>query len=183
MPREGVRSAFPALFDGSENPTIDVSRNPRQRFEAPPLAVGQSSLLIPGQVVAAGTSFTFSISAFSAAEQRYFATAFSLGKLNLMVSSLHPASGGSGGGTGGSYPAFFTKENPLSPALGYAPRLTFDVTVYPGADFNEDGGVDGADVEAFILAWQASEPSADFNIDGGVDGTDVEAFFRAWEQG
>lgn len=51
------------------------------------------------------------------------------------------------------------------------------------ADFNEDGGVDGADVEAFFQAWEAAEERADVNRDGGVDGADVEAFFQAWEAG
>ncbi len=51
------------------------------------------------------------------------------------------------------------------------------------ADFNQDGGIDGADVEAFFAAWEAGEFSADVNSDGGIDGTDVEAFFAAWEAG
>jgi hypothetical protein len=51
------------------------------------------------------------------------------------------------------------------------------------ADFNEDGGIDGADVEAFFLAWEDSESDADVNADGGVDGADVEFFFNAWESG
>jgi hypothetical protein len=51
------------------------------------------------------------------------------------------------------------------------------------ADFNQDGGVDGQDVEAFFLAWQDADPSADVNSDGGVDGGDAETFFVAWEAG
>ncbi|MBX3409537.1 MAG: hypothetical protein KF859_06585 [Phycisphaeraceae bacterium] len=51
------------------------------------------------------------------------------------------------------------------------------------ADFNNDGGVDGADVEAFFLAWEAGDTIADVNGDGGVDGADVETFFSAWEAG
>jgi hypothetical protein len=51
------------------------------------------------------------------------------------------------------------------------------------ADFNQDGGVDGADVSAFFEAWEAGEPSADVNLDGGVDGSDVDAFFLVWENG
>ncbi len=52
----------------------------------------------------------------------------------------------------------------------------------PG-DFNIDGGVDGSDVDAFFLAWEAGLSNADINVDGGVDGTDVEAFFGFWEAG
>lgn len=51
------------------------------------------------------------------------------------------------------------------------------------ADFNQDGGVDGADVNAFFDAWEAGLNSADTNQDGGVDGSDVTAFFDAWEAG
>jgi hypothetical protein len=54
---------------------------------------------------------------------------------------------------------------------------------YCPADFNCDGGVDGGDVEAFFLAWQAGESSADVNHDGGVEGQDVEVFFLAWVEG
>jgi hypothetical protein len=51
------------------------------------------------------------------------------------------------------------------------------------ADFNEDGGVDGQDLEAFYTVWQLGDDTADVNQDGGVDGQDVEAFFTLWEAG
>ena len=51
------------------------------------------------------------------------------------------------------------------------------------ADFNQDGGVDGADVEAFFTAWESGQSVADVNADGGVDGSDVDTFFAAWESG
>jgi hypothetical protein len=51
------------------------------------------------------------------------------------------------------------------------------------ADFNQDGGVDGADVEDFYLVWQEGQSGADVNQDGGVDGADVEAFFGQWAAG
>jgi hypothetical protein len=51
------------------------------------------------------------------------------------------------------------------------------------ADFNQDGGIDGADIEAFFLAWEAGESNADVNVDGGVDSSDVEAFFLVWSAG
>ncbi|MBL9002106.1 MAG: hypothetical protein JNK25_13320 [Phycisphaerae bacterium] len=49
------------------------------------------------------------------------------------------------------------------------------------ADFNADGGIDGADVEAFFLAWEFGD--ADVNLDGGTDGADVEMFFCWWQSG
>jgi hypothetical protein len=51
------------------------------------------------------------------------------------------------------------------------------------SDFNQDGGVDGADVEAFFQAWEAGDAAADLNQDGGVDGGDVDSFFGYWEAG
>ncbi|MBS0197770.1 MAG: M36 family metallopeptidase [Planctomycetes bacterium] len=51
------------------------------------------------------------------------------------------------------------------------------------ADFNQDGGVDGADVDAYFAAWELGQPDADVNQDGGVDGGDVGTFFAAWEAG
>ncbi len=50
-------------------------------------------------------------------------------------------------------------------------------------DFNQDGGIDGSDVQDFFAAWSQGDPSADINQDGGVDGSDVVTFFDAWEQG
>lgn len=51
------------------------------------------------------------------------------------------------------------------------------------ADFNGDGGVDGADITAFFDAWVDGDAQSDVNEDGGVDGADVETFFTAWENG
>jgi hypothetical protein len=51
------------------------------------------------------------------------------------------------------------------------------------ADYNQDGGVDGADVEAFFIDWSNGANGADVNADGGVDGGDVETFFIAWANG
>jgi hypothetical protein len=51
------------------------------------------------------------------------------------------------------------------------------------SDYNGDGGIDGADFEAFLIDWEAGESAADINQDGGVDGADVEIFFLAWSEG
>ena len=51
------------------------------------------------------------------------------------------------------------------------------------ADFNQDGGVDGGDIDAFFVAWEGGDSAADVNQDGGVDGNDVDTFFVAWENG
>ena len=51
------------------------------------------------------------------------------------------------------------------------------------ADFNRDGGVDGADVESFFAAWTTGDSRGDVNQDGGVDGSDIEFFFIRWVDG
>ncbi len=51
------------------------------------------------------------------------------------------------------------------------------------ADFNSDGGVDGADIESFFTAFAAGGCAADVSGDGGVDGADIESFIGAWERG
>jgi len=51
------------------------------------------------------------------------------------------------------------------------------------ADFDRNGGVDGADVQAFFLAWEGGDHEADVNYDGGIDGRDVDSFFDVWQRG
>ncbi|MBX3382082.1 MAG: matrixin family metalloprotease [Phycisphaeraceae bacterium] len=51
------------------------------------------------------------------------------------------------------------------------------------ADYNQDGGVDGADVDAFFADWEQGLPCSDVNEDGGIDGADVDFFFNVWENG
>jgi hypothetical protein len=51
------------------------------------------------------------------------------------------------------------------------------------ADYNQDGGVDGGDIETFFSEWEASAGCSDVNQDGGVDGSDIESFFQVWEAG
>ncbi len=58
------------------------------------------------------------------------------------------------------------------------------ITNPPGnGDFNGDGGVDGADQDAFYAAWTAGLLSADVNNDASVDGSDVSTFNSIWETG
>ncbi len=51
------------------------------------------------------------------------------------------------------------------------------------ADFNQDGGVDGGDINAFFATWESGGCDGDVNADGGVDAGDVNTFFIAWESG
>jgi len=180
-PQEAIRSVFAAVVDESGAAT-DVSLQVRQKFEAAPLAVGQMTTLAPGALVPQGTPVTFEIDVSSAAMRAYFSRAINSGTLMLVVSSLHPASGGPGGGTGeANYPAFYTKENAVAALAGYEAKLELSATMYPYVDFDMDGdaGTD-LDIEAFFNALGGGPGNPDFDMDGDV-GTDldIEAFFRA----
>ena len=88
---------------------------------------------------------------------------------------------------GGSSPALLVRciaSNACSSATSDAGTLTID-SCGPScpADFNNDGGIDGADVEAFFAAWESGDSSGDVNLDGGVDGSDIGTFFAVWEAG
>lgn len=76
-----------------------------------------------------------------------------------------------------------TVTNPCGSAASADAVLSVRDCSFCPADFNQDGGVDGGDVEAFFVAWQSGDASSDVNLDGGIDGADVETFFRAWEAG
>ncbi|MBS0195286.1 MAG: hypothetical protein JSR77_00855 [Planctomycetes bacterium] len=73
--------------------------------------------------------------------------------------------------------------DPCGSVVSQSATLTVSRCTVCIADFNQDGGVDGADVEAFFVAWEAADVSADVNQDGGVDGGDVATFFVAWQAG
>lgn len=51
------------------------------------------------------------------------------------------------------------------------------------ADYNQDGGVNGTDVEAFFNDWESAAGCSDVNQDGGITGDDIGAFFEVWEAG
>jgi hypothetical protein len=67
--------------------------------------------------------------------------------------------------------------------LAAAAMQPLEVTIFCPADFNNDGGVDGADADAFFADWESGTGLADVNGDGGIDGADVVTFFSAWEAG
>jgi len=80
---------------------------------------------------------------------------------------------------GGALPAGITIRSGITGGI----IQTSGGSVTCPADFNQDGGIDGDDVEAFFAAWENGETSADVNQDGGIDGADVSTFFVVWEAG
>lgn len=51
------------------------------------------------------------------------------------------------------------------------------------ADFDEDGGVTGADIAAFFACFEQGLPPADVDRNGGIDGSDIAEFFARYEAG
>ena len=81
--------------------------------------------------------------------------------------------------------------NPI-PTSGGEYAIILNGTCFPEAsnpcgncpsDFDQSGGIDGGDIEAFFISWTQGETCADVNFDGGIDGVDVEYFFARWETG
>lgn len=51
------------------------------------------------------------------------------------------------------------------------------------ADFDQDGGVTGGDIELFFLQFDNGQPCSDVNRDGSITGDDIALFLREYEAG
>lgn len=60
---------------------------------------------------------------------------------------------------------------------------TGDTPSCEAADYDNNGGVDGSDLAAFFVNFEAGELCADVDQNGGVDGGDIGAFFAVFEAG
>jgi hypothetical protein len=125
----------------------------------------------PGQIVPANTEFTFDINLCDPATRAYFQRALNDGRLNLIISSLHPTTGPSST----QYPVFYTKDNPLSPTFGYAAKLELVVNQGKRCDADNDGLQTVNDFVTFLNQYAAANPAADvddnclFNVNDFVN--------------
>ncbi len=141
--------------------------------------------------ICAGNGSVASANAFLAPFGLAFNTSYDTpGSSLLPINSTHPLFEGVGHlyiYTGNSLHDLDAADECSTVAAPYTSKWLFGIydcgsTPCP-ADFNQDGGIDGGDVDAFFAAWESGDSSADVNQDGGVDGADVSAFFAAWEAG
>ncbi|MEO1278803.1 MAG: GC-type dockerin domain-anchored protein [Planctomycetota bacterium] len=176
-PAQGARHAFAALYN-DVNDVVDVSNNVRERTEVTPLAIGQTDAVAAGDLVPAETVFTFDINTCATGASAFFDASFDAGRVNMTVTSLHSAFMGST-----EFPSFFTKENAISPILGYAPQLEITVIAVGDADLTGDGSLDLFDFLAFQNAFDAGEPLADFDGNCRLDIFDFLAFQNAFDGG
>jgi len=180
---ERVRNAFASDYENGL--PRDISNSVLDRLEIDPFAIGVISSggaeLPAGASVPAESTVTFDLDVNDPDVQSFLARSLDAGNLQLSITSLHAASGGPGGGDGVTYPAYFTKEDPLAPAFGQAPQLSLDVTVLPEnpADLDGDGVVGASDLALLIGQWGQVGTSADFAGDG-VGADDLAFLIGAW---
>jgi hypothetical protein len=121
------------------------------------MAIGTTGAVQPGQIVPANTEFVFEINLCDPATRAYFQRSLDQGRLNLLITSLHPTAGP--GST--QYPVFYTKENPLSTAFGYAAKLELVVNQGLRSDIDNDGSRTVNDFVTFLNLFAAGNPAAD----------------------
>jgi hypothetical protein len=184
-PRENIRSVFPVavINDGY----VDVTNHVTSGFEATPIAIGTIENVSPGAVAAQNSVVTFDIDLTNTRVRQYFQSQLASGKVVVTISSLHPAAGGPGGGSGApTYPAFYTKENALAVALGAVPSITIDAEISPLIDFNNDGLFPSDDdVITFFNVFGGDTCETCSSIDVNGDGLfpsdeDIVAFLEAF---
>lgn len=183
-PRESIRSVYSAVFVNGA--LVDASNHVTQGFEATPIAIGQIANLQPGSLAPENSVVTLDVDLSDARVLRYFQQQVASGRIVVAVSSLHPAAGGPGGGSGApTYPAFFTKENALAGPLNAIPKLFIDGEILPLIDFNNDGLFPSdEDLITFLAVFAGQECFSCGSIDINGDGLfpsdeDVLAFLQA----
>lgn len=177
---KGVRNTFGRSFDGV---TVDgdVSNSVDNRFDPTPIAVGQTDEVAPGELVPAGTTFSFTLDVANPDVQAYLQESLASGRLYVTIASLFETQ--QQGATG--YPRFYTKENQLvideiASAATLALKVLIESDPLVFADLNDDGTVDGADLGLLLGAWETGDEAADLNQDGIVDGADLGLLLGAW---
>lgn len=183
-PAENHRDLFAAVFDEAGDAT-DISNQVRQRFDTSAMAIGRTDLVAPGALVPVDTELTFEVNLCDPTVRAYYQRALDLGRLHLAITSLEPAAGGPGGGTGDpAYPRFYTKENVLAAADPLL-RVQLELVVRIGekADVNGDTVVDILDFLDFFAAFSDGDPAADIDGNCVVDILDFLDFFEAFGGG
>lgn len=175
----GVRNAYAMSFNPAGAP-IDVSNNPRERFEPRRFATGQITGLPAGSLIALHTPMYFDLNLTDSTIQEYLRSALNDGKLFFVVSSLTFVEQ-----QGGNFPAFYAKENALVQfQLAKAAALQLTVEIGPScvpADINCDNLINGLDL-AYVLSGWGSPGLGDINQDGFTDGVDLTTLLSGWLQ-
>lgn len=177
---EGARNAYPTDFEGGMD--RDVSNNVRDRFGVKPFAVGQAPALTPGDAIGPDTVFVFDLDVSDPDVQSYLRENIDNGRIRLLVTSLHFASGGADGGDGVTYPIFYTKENKFAIPFGLAATLDLSVEILDAlaGDLNGDGAVNAMDLGALLGFWGTTAPEADLDGNGTIGAGDLSILLGNW---
>jgi len=180
----GVRNAYPIDFDSSGN-VRDISNSITEGFDPHPWSVGEVAGIQAGALVPAYGVVTFDLDVTDADIQCYLRHALSEGLLDVMVSSLHPASEPGSGGES-NYPDWILKENPLVD-LGVASAaglsLSTEIVEPTGVtgDVTGDGAVDVEDLLATLAAFgHCPCCPEDSDGSGAVDVDDLLSIIAEW---
>jgi hypothetical protein len=176
-PAPRTRYAYPIDFDGA-GAQRDASNNVTDRFDTSPLAVAHAfaadgTPMNAGETVLDGAQLRFQPTLGDAGGLGYVQQSLSAGRLNLIVSGLHPATAFGAGPV--SYPVFRTRESLLGPSS--AVSMTVSVCLADigstGGVFLSDGQFDNNDFVVFIDRFFAGDMGvADIGATGGVYGRD-----------
>lgn len=159
----GQRNAFAAGWS-TNGLLVDVSNNVGKtndgfpRFEVSPFAIGQTTNAAPGQLVSAGARITFDLNLEDPFVLAYLRSALNVGRLRLMITSLHPSGGQS---SLPSYPDFMTHFNEV---IVDPTRLELEGVVVSDGDVDGDGLPD--DWEAFYFGTLSHDGASDPDGDG-----------------
>lgn len=178
-----MRNVF-AAKTGPDGERIDISNNVREGFEAEPMAVARTDAVSPGAYIPVNTEFVFELDLCDPATREYLAEALDAGRLNVVITSLHPAEELPGGGGEGDYPRFYTKEHPSAVPQGRAARL--EIRALSGNRAAVATGFSDPDITdffAFLDAYAAGDPVADVNNDCEIDVNDFFAYLSLFEGG
>lgn len=151
---------------------VDVSNHVRGGFAAPPMGLGVIDVA-PGTLVATNTPVTIDADLCVPGARAYFAAAADMGRLNLLISSLHAQTGP---GSPPNYPFFYTKENPIAQTLGYEAKLEVTVLVRPFSDADSNGELSIDDFIVFQTLFAIADPAADYDGDCVLTIDDFIAF-------
>lgn len=80
-----------------------------------------------------------------------------------------------------TWESFEVLDSRIAPAS--LPIFVSPPSRYCPADFDEDGGITGADLGAFLSAFELGDARADVDDDGGISFADVAAFLSLFEAG
>ena len=133
-----------------EGEAIDISNNLTDDFDPAYFAVGKNSELTPGELMPELSRLQFDVDVDDPHVACYLAESLSFGTIDVMVTSLHPASEPGSGGVA-NYPNWILKEHPLVTIDAVeAATLTLEVEVIepsgvPG-DTNGDSAVNVDDL-------------------------------------